>query len=82
MSVGANGVSLVIASTCNHWRNIALSHPILLSKDGRLLDLYLERSRPVLLSLSVTAVRGVDDEDARFFMLDCSYYYPDGTEGP
>ncbi|KAK7469060.1 hypothetical protein VKT23_003553 [Stygiomarasmius scandens] len=77
---GENVVSLPtleLARTCSHWRNITLSHPILWSniaidlaprtsnvKD--LLNLYFVRSRPALLSLSVTAFRlnGVsDDED-------------------
>jgi len=70
--------TLDIASTCNHWRKIALSNPSLWSNISidlayrglsipDLVKLYLQRSKSVLLTLTITAFRldhnTMDDDD-------------------
>ncbi|KAF5337945.1 hypothetical protein D9758_013129 [Tetrapyrgos nigripes] len=81
--------TLNIARTCSQWRRIALSRPELWSNMvvdlgsmrnwdvRRLVDLYLERSRPALLTLRIEATRqyrrfvdyDTDDEEFRQQML-------------
>ncbi|KAK7469059.1 hypothetical protein VKT23_003552 [Stygiomarasmius scandens] len=66
--------TLTIASTCSHWRNITLSHPVLWSnisvrlEDQKwdiqgLLNLYLKHSRPAMLSLTVTILKDIYDHE-------------------